>query len=265
MGSIRPIRPPLVRPSGNPSINWAHPLALKMVDCLLWTSLVPANLASPTVKTALTNTPTLSPTVIGYSGYVTGGSSFNIPDHVEYAAADFAIRVLFRPISWNVGGFTVLFDNSARSLSMFFDVNGNISFSGIGAGSPLSSGATAMTAGKVWDFVLTRNGSTASVYVNGVFITSATSNSVGTNGGPLNFGGNPSTGGSTADAQYISTQIWVSKGLSAGEVLQLYRDPFCFLTYPQDRSIIGVAAAGGSFIPAWAMNSNLPVLGTGTY
>lgn len=50
--------------------------------------------------------------------------------------------------------------------------------------------------------------------------------------------------------------------LTADEIADLYNSTFV----PDEvMPALFVAAAGGSFIPAWAMNSNLPVIGTGTY
>lgn len=50
--------------------------------------------------------------------------------------------------------------------------------------------------------------------------------------------------------------------LTADEIADLY-----YSTFVPDEVMpaLFVAAAGGSFIPAWALNSNLPVIGTGTY
>jgi hypothetical protein len=79
----------------------------------------------------------------------------------------------------------------------------------------------------------------------------------------MSLGGNPSLGGSNADAQYLTAQLW-NRALSANEVSLLARAPYCFLTYPQDAQRLGVAAAP-TFLAARARYSNLPVIGTGLY
>lgn len=267
MGSFRPVRPPFAQVSGQPSLNRRHPLARGMTDCLLWNILAPPNLAAPTGQVTLTSSPTLVPTKFGNAGYATAGSSFGIPDHGNTAAGDLAVRVLARIISWP-GTFTALFDKGAaagaqRELSLFFGTSGDISFVAIGLDASASVISTGMTAGETWDLVLTRSGSTVSAYVNGVFKGTSTVAGTSAVAVPMNFGVNPSGGNAPADAQYITAQVW-NRALSADEIFQLYRDPYCFLTYPQDAMRVGVIAAGG-FIPAWAMNSNLPVIGTGTY
>ena len=270
MSFVAPIRPPFARINGQPSLNRLHPLARGMTDCLLWNALVPLNLATPTVKTTLTSSPTLVPTARGYAGYATGGSDFEIPDHGNTVAGDFAIRILSRIVTWT-GAFSALVDKGAvgpgRELTILFNTSGNVSFVSFGAvaGGSLSI-TTGMTAGGTWDFVVSRAGSVATFYVNGVSVgTSSAAAVTGTTAvvTPMSFGWNQSGGGSNADAQYLTAQVW-NRALSANEVSLLARAPYCFLTYPQDVQRVG-AAATPTFLAAWAQGSNLPVIGTGTY
>jgi hypothetical protein len=55
---------------------------------------------------------------------------------------------------------------------------------------------------------------------------------------------------------------------SVADVAAWANDPWAFW-YPRNidltQNTFGAAAVGGSFLAAWAMNSNLPVIGTGTY
>lgn len=54
--------------------------------------------------------------------------------------------------------------------------------------------------------------------------------------------------------------------MSMSQLLGWARDPWAFW-YPRAKNVWlkGTAAAGGAFLAAWARNSNLPVIGTGTY
>jgi hypothetical protein len=54
--------------------------------------------------------------------------------------------------------------------------------------------------------------------------------------------------------EYTVDEIYVSEDTTKSEILA----PPIYVTET-------VSAVGGGFQPAWAMNSNLPVLGTGTY
>jgi hypothetical protein len=171
----------LWRPGRKPTppirLDGSHALAVGLTDCLVWNEGpgVPLNLGSGAPATTLTSTPTWVSTAQGIAGYSTGGSSFNIPDHGNIVAGDFAIRVLCFIQSWPAN-FTCLFDKgtgSGRELSTFFDTSGNIDFYGLGKSGTGGNGqgiaiSTGMTAGSIWDFVETRTGSTVTWYVNGV-------------------------------------------------------------------------------------------------
>lgn len=63
----------------------------------------------------------------------------------------------------------------------------------------------------------------------------------------------------------ISAAMFSARYTSLWEMRQWAQDPWAFW-YPRPRMpAFATAAAGGSFLAAWARQSNLPVLGTGTY
>lgn len=108
--------------------------------------------------------------------------------------------------------------------------------------------------GYTWD------GSTSIPYGNGA-PTGKQSTTNFSNTGGVNvigsYGGiNGSFTGSFADIRIYN------RTLSPAEVFELYVS--AFTPEVPDLPVLFVAAAGG-FIPAWALNSNLPVIGTGTY
>lgn len=220
------------KPIGPQRIDWINPITLGMFDCLLWTEGggVPVNLAVPRTVTTVTGTPKWTMSPAGLAGYASGGAFYNIPDHGNIVAADFTMRVLFRPVTWS-GGFQGLIDKSVagptRELTITCDASGNIDAAIVG-GTNLFTATTAMTAGQVWDFVILRTGTDINVYVNGIFIAD-----IGTGGttavptAVMSFGGGATS--SASNIEYISSQIW-KRALSPSEIWQLYAGPYCFLT-----------------------------------
>lgn len=224
-------------------INWDHPLNKGLVS---WWNAVPntgwsfsntfrdASRGGKTSHDAtLASSPVwaVSPTSGRMSVRVTGGSSINAPNWANLVAGDFLIRVIHRPTSWP-GTYTALFDKgtsgTARELSIFVDTSGNLSYGSVGDTSTGSGGqvlltTTGMTAGSWWDFVLTRSGSTCSVYVNGLLKGTFTSSLTGAAASLLSFGANPSTGGSTYSGSYYQCQYYASTKPSK-IVYEMYRD-----------------------------------------
>lgn len=75
-----------------------------------------------------------------------------------------------------------------------------------------------------------------------------------------------SPAGFTSNHGYEAAVMFSPAALSVQQLLQWAQDPWAFWiprTLDLTRMIVGTSAA--TFIPAWAMNTNLPVLGTGTY
>lgn len=216
------VKPPLGTP-----ISRTHPLAQGMSDCLLFAEGAGTRYANSAAAFGATaaGAPAWKPGGLS----VSGGASANIPQHANYAAGDFSVRVIHTPASYS-GGYTALFDkgvsNSSRELSVFLDTGGNVSYLDVGGTGMSPILPTSMATGKVWDFVLTRKGTACTAYVNraaaGTFVNA------GVLACPtlLCLGGNPSTGGSNYAGVYSLVQIWQSRALSAAEVASLYVAPY---------------------------------------
>lgn len=226
------------KPGGALAIDWSHPLSNGLVDYLLFNDDgIPANLATPSAVTGSTSNPASVSTALGPARYCTGGADVNVPNHVNYSAGDFTVRIIVLPVTWPAN-FTALIDkgSAGRELSFFFDTSGNIDFIVVGTGGGSQSVTTGLTAGSIWDFVALRNSAVDSqnvrVAVNGGNFQTTTSNNLGSTtaaAAALSFGANPSGGGHAADAQYILASIW-SRALSDSEISYLYLNPFAMLT-----------------------------------
>ena len=210
------------------------------------------NLATPGANGYASGSPTIVGGPYGPATYCTGGSSVLVPDLGNIAAGDFSIRVIHRPRSWSAGDYVTLFDKggsaATRELSLFIDRNGNIDYQGIGASDTSATAPTAMVAGGLYDFVLTRSGNTCTAYVDGYARGSFTSGGVVAGPYPLSLGGNPSGGGNTYDGEYHLFQAWVGRCLSPSEVSRLAGpDKFALeRTAPPRNSNRLVAAAIGT-------------------
>lgn len=90
----------------------------------------------------------------------------------------------------------------------------------------------------------------------------ATNYSVGTNGGGTGFYVGDWTSGNAFIGNIAATS-YSANALSKPQLLAWAQDPWTFWYPRRALNLVGVIAAGG-FKPYWA-NSNLPVLGTGTY
>lgn len=151
------------------------------------------------------------------------------------------VRVLHIPRSWT-SGYTALLDvagsvGSGRILNIFCDGSGNISYRGIGgADGGASANSSGQQLGQVNDLVWVREmgdgtaGSTVTHYwyLNGIlFLTEQgfTNNAWPTDGYNFAVGGNPTTGGSAYDGEYLAVQCW-DRGLQPHEIAFLAADPY---------------------------------------
>lgn len=278
MASIRRIRPPFVRVSGRPTLDRAHPLARGMADCIIWNTLVPFNLATPTAPLSLVGSPTLVTTIDGPAGYVTPGNAYTSPEHGDMTLGDFTIRCRFILISVTGGTYNVLLDkvgSNPRELGVYLGADGSNGFvkyveiSGVNQDNfDFDTLSGIIPLGVVTDLVLTRWGSgpgvgKISLYINGTFVATGTGvNAFRTDTGNIVPGnlsfGRDSSGNTQGDQKWLAFNHW-NRQLSDGEIFQLYRDPYCFLTYPQDAIRVGVAAAA----PTAVNFTNLLLLGVG--
>lgn len=232
--------------------NGAWPFWRDMVDCLVFNEIGSQsiyNYAAP-YHAAGVSAPTWAHTLQGVAGAVTGGSSWDIPDHAVYSEA-VTIRVIHRPTTWP-SGFTALFDKQAagdREASVFVDTNGDLSFVEFGR-SEFATKATGMAAGSVWDFVMTKETSATDVtayYVNGLLKASGAlvSGDPTSNSGVMSIGANPSGGGAAYNGSYLLFQAW-TRVLTADDIWSLYLRPYDFLIQPVRRPFVKIPAAAAA-------------------
>lgn len=218
-----------------PRLQRHHPLARGLVIdlCLGDTNGTRwRNLATPNaygVTPASLGVAGGSPVVVGgpYGPaiYCTGGASVMVPDFGNLAAGDFTVRIIHRPRTWSANDYVTLFDKGSgantREMAIFVDRNGNVHYATIGGIDSIPSVSTAMAAGGLYDFVLTRSGTVCTSYVDG--IARGTFGNDGTSATPASFslGGNPSGSGSLYDGDYHLFQVWAGRCLSPAEILTL--------------------------------------------
>lgn len=145
--------------------------------------------------------------------------------------------------------------------------NGALEFRAFGFSvsvTPLNTGAFPLSQ---WNhLVCTFNSfNVQAVYINGVSYSLGGGLGNAINPGFYSIGGRSAAGPvgeRVIDGRMADVRVYNGTVLTAAEAAQLYYSAFV----PDEvMPALFVAAAGGSFIPAWAQNSNLPVIGTGTY
>jgi hypothetical protein len=156
--------------------------------------------------------------------------------------AAFTIRIKWKPLNYYGQTYSTLISKGSaggRSIGIFIDASGNISYLDVGisysnaVGVPASQ--TAMTVGTVWDFVFIRDfAGSITTYVNGRKIgTSANSvfSYAYSVNDSLNLNYDVHGGGTFYDAEFYIYQSW-QRPLSDNEILKLYADPYCVLMPP---------------------------------
>jgi hypothetical protein len=240
---------PTRKPAGPAVLDFSHPLTRGIFDCLIFNegagnvrNLVPGA-PDATIVGSGTTAGTIASwetTSAGLAGRTYGesaaaaSSSFQIPYHGNWVAADFSVRLVFYPITYPASFTTTLVNpangavwfclyiSAISSLVNFFEVGGqNVTPIPATVSIPLLT---------ISDLVITRSGSLVTFYVNGVASGTA-SGSTGTtySSGSLSLGGGDGAGDLGSNADFISMQTW-TRALSATEVLSLYLDPYQFLS-----------------------------------
>ncbi len=243
----------LSKPLPGTPVNRGHPLAVGLSDCLLFNEgqgQTVNNLTLPAYNAIGTGSPVWGATPFGIAVKTAGAQSFDMADHGNYVAADFAVRIVHLPLMWS-SGFVCLFDKglngSARELSAFFDTGGNLSYFEAGGSTIVAGVATGMTTGKVWDFVLSRSGATCTMYVNGLPKGSFSAGGTVAHPGIFSLGRNITSGGADYQGYYLQAQTW-SRALGAGEVASLAADPYALFMPPAVRRFYALPGVpGGGF------------------
>lgn len=238
------------KPPAGVQVDWGHPVASGMIECFLLNEGggFPVNIAIPVYKTNSN-----SGTWVSYTpgtglnnNFFTSNQWVIANSTLNYAAADFTFRALWLPNNYT-GGFTDTF-MKGNEFRIFIDTNGDISLVALG-GTDGGSLTTGMTTGKVWDFVLTRAGSTCTGYVNG--ISKGTFSNGNTTIQTVNFQYTGDGGrGSIGDMKIFEHQFW-NRALDAAQVQQIYENPYCFLR-PQAPTIRYFQPAVAAAATGWA-------------
>jgi len=223
LGSCFLAKPP------TPAFQPSQRLARQMVACLGFAERSGsrwANLATQGRDASAAGTPTFVSGPYGPATYCTGGSAVLVPDAGNIAAGDFSVRVVHRPRTWP-GSFNALFvkgspATNARELSLYVGSGGDLDYANIGGSDIPVSVATGMAGGGLYDFVLTRSGSTCTAYVDGAAKGTFTNAGTTAAPAPLSLGGTPGGSGTNYDGEYHLFQMWAGRCLSAAEVRDLH-------------------------------------------
>lgn len=182
---------------------------------------------------------------------------------------DFTIGGQFIFNTRTASNYTEIFGQSDDAVNKYLDVyitaSGDLIAEGNAINLVLLAGGPVV--GVPYTAFFTRLGTTVTAILNGVLASTTTSSvSLYDSTFKAHYGawgtGFPST---PDDFDLLWSAGW-NRALSLDEIVALTSNPYDFLIPAEgEMPALFVAAAGGSFIPAWAMNSNLPVIGTGTY
>src|SRR5215831_9983626 len=214
-------------------IDWNHPISRAMVDCVAFDGHAPLiDLSAPQATVSANSSPKFISTIDGPAGWCSGGSSFSIANHgVNLAAGDVTVRVRFILNSAPVGAYTTLINkiNVTREFGVYLDNTppAFLKFIEIGGTFVQNFGGPNITIGVVSDLVISRSGTGASVYLNGVFNSTQTISGTTGISAPI-YLAHDTSGNTDLDAKYTIVQTW-TRALSQPETQQLYFDPMCFL------------------------------------
>lgn len=169
---------------------------------------------------------------VGTSDGLTG-SQINIANQGQVTAGDCAFRIRFI-----LNGFAASYPsgtllskvNGPRELGLFVASSTQIISRidlGVALVTPLGN---AIPLGAVHDIVVTKTAGVGTMYQNGVATATSLSLSGTASASAAIFVGNDNgQGGNSLSASFFQLQTW-TRPLTAAEVLQLYLDPFCFMT-----------------------------------
>lgn len=236
-------------------LNPSHELSRGLSDCVVFDDgggLRPVNQASTLgIVTPGASAPGWRASPGGVGAYVSGGSGFEIPNHQIFGTNNWSIRCLFYPITL-AGTYTIFLEKSTadgdgnRDFLVCLNGSGNISYLTIAGGGADPSDTCGMAPGKLYDFVMTKSGTTISFYVNGILKGSATMGGAASIAGKTMIGGTLSSGNTNIEAVYHLYQSWIHRALTPSEILSLYHEPYQMFTKPRQRSVKAAAGGGGS-------------------
>lgn len=187
--------------------------------------------------------------------------AIELPSKVNIVAGDFAIRALFRMDSFN-GTYACIFSKKAggvREFGIFIDSSGNLSFYDIGGSSGFGGVGLGLTTGVMYDMILTRIGTEAYLYLNGILklntgnFSGGVTGTTGSTTNPISLGWDETSYPNNYGINtYYAFQTWAGRGLTAGEVLDLYNNPFSFVRPIKKR--IGIQSSSAAVPPVTIYN-----------
>lgn len=212
-------------------VAWGHPLARGLYECVLFQegTGLPRNvgLGAPNAGTASPGAWAPAPRwglgqVIG-----SGAATISLADSVNYAAGDFTLRWIVRPVSWS-GGFADPF-SKGNELRLFLSDSGGLMLTAGGTDGAMVGVGLGLDV--VQDVVVTRAGSAVTYYVDGevrgtdtVAGTTPTATALVANGDGARGTGNPTY----ACHGWL---IW-TRALLPAEVAWLTVEPWAFVAAP---------------------------------
>jgi len=222
-----------MQPQGVTEVNWSHPLAAGLVDCVNFgASLLPYD-ASHHKAGTITGAVTRGATRWG-TGLVSGSGIYpGVADSGNIVAGDFTLRHLFVPTSWG-GSYNTLIGknydgNLTGEIGVLFNASGNINWIVIGNNGGGLTINTGFQVGTLCDLTMVRildgGFNYLYVYANGVYVGATSKDgTTGSAGSPILFG--HATAGCT---DFVGASlVWQSwrRSLSAAEILDNYRNPW---------------------------------------
>jgi hypothetical protein len=179
----------------------------------------------------LASSPTFPRTKYGRGLLTSGGSTLQIPSNgVDFAAADFAIQLLFSPVTWT-SGFSSLLSKASLALEFFFDTSGNASYYYWAGGGGTPTAPTGFTTDKLHQLVISRSGTTVTWYANGSSAGTHTISGAAGGTGNLYLANNLGGGGSSPSINAYLVRTW-TRDLSLQEVKRLAGSPYLGFSTP---------------------------------
>ena len=243
----------LCRPPGVPVLDPNDPINAGLLRKIIPGASLRDIVGNPGIT--LNGSPPLAPSLLGLSPRLTGAGTGSTQNYSEPdtglpkgSVAALTLGAWAAPTGSSNYWPLIYYGTHTGVESLGLYVNAaNSKFALFAPGSNGPSGGPTITAGQMYFVVGVLSGTTARLYVNGVFVASATISSINITSGSgalLYFGRSDSSGdgnfGGSLDDGFV-----YNRPLSAGEVMRLYADPWAGLLFPGDRPMLQVAAAAG--------------------
>lgn len=221
----------------NSWLDWNHPLNAKLQTCLLFQE-GRGNSSKNYVTTGVDATASDPAWILNrdiYGIHTSGDKNFALPNTGNIAAGDVAIRIRFYPLTIPSSSVVLVdksLSNLTRELFIAIDSDGTTGNISLGRGNATPELTTGITANNLYDLVLTRSGTTCTLYINSISLGTFTISGVTASAADLLIGaGIPSVALPCFDGYFHSLEIW-TRNLIQEEVQALYYkgiDPVRFI------------------------------------